>query len=277
LTIGAICGTNLANLIERGITMRHIHLLLSVIILLVSSANAVPGNTLDQVHLLQSFFNDAIIAPSPYTEGFWQYGSDRDFSAYQLGVQGGFPVLPQLEIGAALGYRFFDPDCCPKASGLSDLLISSRYQFTPQDYKISAGGYLTIPIGAEKIGQNNFDIGGFGALRYPLGIHGLVATGNLGIELVESYNFQGKKSRELSLLIGCGLLVPLTPDVTLIGEVLVRSERDYALLSGGIDVRLPVGHLRGGLGIGMDDGVPDVLLMLSYLVDLSTVPPTVVR
>ena len=150
-------------------------------------------------------------------------------------------------------------------SGISDILIAGRYNLKPDETKISAGGFITLPIGEEKVGQSNLNFGAFGALRHPLE-SGMVITGTLGIDFSEVPKRGGDDSDyETSLNIGGGVIYPHSDQLSIIGEIGLRTEGDFFLLSGGVDYNITSGRVRGALGVGLDDGAPDVMLLGSYL------------
>jgi hypothetical protein len=48
----------------------------------------------------------------------------------------------------------------------------------------------------------------------------------------------------------------------------MQSEGDYMIVTGGVDFNLGSGRVRAGLGIGLDDGAPDLKIMGGYLLTL---------
>ncbi len=178
-----------------------------------------------------------------------------------MGVRGGYPFTPKFELDAGLDFINTNPDNNGEGeSGLSDLFVLGKYKVYEQTTKITAGGYITLPIGSEKLGQENFNFGAFGALRHPLQTK-TALTAALGLDFLEFGD-----DREFSILLAGGLVQQLNNQVNLVGELKIETERDYAMLSGGIDFELnSAGQLRGALGLGLDDGAPDIALLASYL------------
>jgi hypothetical protein len=213
----------------------------------------------DDVRLFQGFLMDAPITTVPYGEAGLQYSSYEYGSVFSIGVQGGYPVNPKIEIGGKLGFLNMSPEVGDSQSGLSDIGVYGRYNVLPGKTNISAGGYLTLPIGSEDVGQGNFDIGAFGALRHPLD-NGMIITGVLGLNILD------RAETETSILLGGGVIYPSSSQLSIIGELNLWTAIDYILLSGGVDYKLNSGgKIRGALGLGLDDGAPDLMFMGSYL------------
>jgi len=224
-------------------------------------------NTLDDVYLIQSFFKDTPIAGSNYATVGFNYGTYSTHSSYYLGFQAGFPINPRFEIDAELDIINFDSDFGYSNTGISDLLISGRYNienyinFMPDTTKMSAGAYLTLPIGSDETGEGDFNIGVFSALRHPLG-NGVVITGTFGLDsYVNVFD-----DRKFSVLLGGGTIIPINEVLSLTSELQLRTGLDYMMLSFGGDYSLDNSQkIRAGMGIGFDDGAPDFYLMLNYL------------
>lgn len=230
-------------------------------------------NTMDDVHLFQTFFKDATITKVPYGEGGLKIASYDNLSTVSLGVQGGYAINPKLEVGARLQFENWNPEGADSQSGISDILVSGRYLVVePGKSKVvaTAGGYITLPVGSDKIGGGKFNLGAFGAGRLPLE-NGIVITGCFGFDLLETetteFNvskgkIEKKTEHEFSILIGAGGIYQLNEQLHLIGELNIQTEAEYIMLSGGADYKLDMGgRVRGALGLGLDDGAPDFQLM----------------
>ncbi|MBN1999382.1 hypothetical protein JW935_17620 [candidate division KSB1 bacterium] len=237
----------------------------------------------DDVHLFQGFMRDATITTAPYGEAGLDYSSYEYVSTMGIGVQGGMAVMPELEVNAALSFLNWSPDEGDGESGISDILVSGRYLVVPGPTKIAAGGFVTLPVGDEKIGQGNLNFGAFGAVRHALE-GGMIIVGTLGLDFMETTKYEGggliyengipvgvkepeeKTEYENAFVIGGGVIYPQSDKLNIIGELHLKTEYDYMMLSGGVDYKLQgSGRVRGALGIGLDDGAPDFRLMISYL------------
>ncbi len=255
--------------------------LLSTLFILMFIITSLAQDNLDDVHLFQNFHRDATITSNPYGEGFVNYGSYEYFSLFKLGAQGGFGINPNLEVNANLGFASFNPEVGDGASGLTDLTVAGRYLvYEENNLKATAGGFLTLPIGSEDAGFSNLDFGAFGALRYGLS-NGMVITGTLGLDFYETFTYTGgsfnvitgeftepKKETEYktSLVLAGGAIYPTSDQLSIVGELMIKTDVDYGMLSGGVDYKMNSnGRVRGALGLGLDDGAPDLLLILSYL------------
>lgn len=213
------------------------------------------------VHSLQNFFRDATLDTRAYGEGLFEYASYDFASAIQFGAQASAPIAERLQLGGRLSFLSFSPDEGDGESGLADILVSGRYSFrSDSPTRFAAGASLTLPVGSEDIGEGNTDIGLFGAVRHPASPQ-LDILGTVGLDFLEQGN-----DRETSLSLGGGVAYASTAQITWIGELSLQTEGDYALLSGGIDyATTTAGHLRGAVGLGLDDGAPDVMIHLGYL------------
>ena len=233
---------------------------------------------LDEIHSFQTFLRDAQIAKGMYGEGGLVFDNYQYGSGFKLGVQGGYPVTPQIEVGGAFGFRSFNADQGGSSSGITDITLSGRYNVVPAPAKISAGGYVTLPVGNDKIGEGHLNFGAFCSARYPLS-NGMVVFGTAGLDFQETETVEvtfdpvthqpiteKKTDYESSFLIGGGAIYPLNEQLNVIGELNIRTKGDYILLTGGGEFNLqPNSKIRGAIGLGLDDGAPDFSIMASFL------------
>jgi len=249
-----------------------------VLVLLAGSFGLINAqNTLDDVHLFQSFFRDAPISASPYVDGGIGFSTYEYANMLNIFGRGGYAVNEKIEIGAGVGFLNMSPEHGDSQSGLQDLFVSGKYRLNPfGNTKLSAGGYITLPIGSDKVGQSRFDFGAFAAARHPLE-NGMVITGTLGLDFIETTkveindNFELEESTEYktSLLLGAGVIYPHSDQINIVGEFQLKTEGDYIFLTGGADYKLNEnGRVRGVIGLGLDDGAPDFMIMGSYLLNL---------
>jgi len=252
---------------------RRITLAVSLLLMVCSMGYA--QNKADDVRLFQTYFQDAPVSEVVVGEGFFQYGTSDFGSAINISVQSLFAATPKLQVGAGLSFESQNPDkdkFGPNAkgeSGITDLTVAGYYQVMPGATPISVGALLTLPIGSEDIGEGTFDFTFFGSLRHNTP-SGLAITGTFGIDFVEVEGvnpFTGAKdsNRETSVLIAGGVIYPLPSGLNILGELNIKTEGDYMLLTGGLDYALKSGgRIRGGIGIGLDDGAPDFALRFGY-------------
>ncbi len=249
--------------------------------LLVGSMSAAQERTerTDNINLFQTYFQDATITDLVTGEGFFQYGTYDFADVIDVAAQVSIPVAPLFQVSGQVAFESVSPDAGEGESGITDIGASGRYQVLQGLTPIAVGGFITLPIGSEKIGQGNFNFGFFGSLRHHPASSPLVITGTFGLEFFETVTgrvarinpitgaieFETTKGRDTSVLIGAGVLYPLQSGVSLVGEFNLRTEGDYALLSGGLDYALSNGgRFRAALGLGLDDGAPDFALRLGY-------------
>lgn len=234
---------------------------------------AVATSNSNSVHLFQSYFFDAPVAGSGYGEGGLMYSSYEYLNTLGLGVQGGYPINDKIEVGTQLLYLNYSPDKGDGQSGISDLGVYGRYNIYNQNQtNFSAGGMITLPIGSEDVGQGHLNFGFYGAVRQLLS-NGMTLTGTLGLIFYETktvdfnpntFKMEEKTSHDSYLNLGAGVIYPINEQLNAVGELSFHSEGDYMMLTGGADYLLGSGRLRGALGLGLDDGAPDFMLMGSY-------------
>ena len=135
----------------------------------------------------------------------------------------------------------------------------------PSGSKTAVGTYGTLPIGSEDVGEDRTDYGVFGSLRYPIASR-TVLTGVMGFDWLEGRNLLGEKERDFSLLLGAGAIYSFNDQIHVLGEMNYQSEGDYMLATAGIDYELKIDNrVRAAIGFGLDDGAPDLTVMVSYL------------
>jgi len=216
------------------------------------------------VHLFQTFLRDAPISSSGYGEFGISYLNYDLFNQTSLGLQGGYPINEKIELDVGLGFLFLNPEYGDNRSGLSDIAVTGRYLIFEDNKNLSAGGYLTLPVGSNDLwGQNRFNFGAFAAIRQPLNEQ-FVFTGVLGLDFLERGD-----DYDAAILINIGTIYAMNEKLHFVGELKFQSKVDYVLLSGGADYSLnKKGRIRGALGFGLDDGAPDFMIMGSYMLFL---------
>ncbi|MBN1755310.1 transporter [bacterium] len=250
---------------------KKVVLVIGLLILSFALLNA-GGMTLDNFHLFQGHTRDASVITSPYIEGGLIFDSYEYLNMFEIGVLGAYPITSKIEVGGGFGFINWSPENGDGESGLSDLMVTGKYNIMDANPKVSAGAYITLPIGEEKIGQGHLNFGAFGALRYALSA-GPVLCGSLGLDFFESVTYEivdweleEKTEYETNIILGAGGIFPINKQLSIISEFNLWTEGEYILLSGGVDYLLNMGgHLRGMLGLGLDDGAPDFRFAGSFL------------
>jgi len=235
----------------------------------LAQTTATPTDTFDDVQLLENFFIDATVNDGLYGEPQFLFG-DSDFgSLIAFGGRAALPVAPNFQLGGEWAFASIDPDQGDGESGITDFRLAGRYNFdTGSRTQVAAGGFVTLPIGSEDIGEGNTDLGAFGAVRHPVSPK-IALVGSAGLYFVEAPAPGGDTDREVSLALGGGMVFRSTSALAWIAELTLETEGDIALLSGGADYELAAGgHLRGQLGLGLNDGSPDIQLRVGYMLGL---------
>jgi Putative MetA-pathway of phenol degradation len=253
---------------------RRVLLVGAALLLNIGLSQAQTTYETDNVQLFQTFYQDTPIAELPYGEGFFQYSAfDGNVSSIDLSVQGGLPVSSDIQVAGGLGFRSLDIPGGSQ-SGITDLTVSGRYQVLPGLTAISVGALATLPIGSKDIGENTFDFNIFGSLRHHLPSR-LVITGTLALESDEVKTIKSVNpltgsvttgsDRNTAFLLAGGIIYPLPSGVNVVGELDIRTKGQYVLLTGGLDYKLKTGgRIRGGIGIGLDDGAPNFVIRGGY-------------
>ena len=171
-------------------------------------------------------------------------------------------MIRNFELDLGLSFRNASYDGGSN-TGLNDLQVGGRYQFkeifSPKT-AFSAGGYMTLPVGADDVGAGLFHFGGFAAMRHALN-PGFILTGNVGIQFVDNGN-----DHDASLRLGVGGIIPVSSRLRIVPELSMITDPDYMNLTGGVDYSLRKNmRLRGGIGLGLDDGAPDFTAFGSML------------
>lgn len=244
-----------------------------VMLFMLVPAGLVLAQDTENVHLFQNFFHDATVAKTPYGAAGLGYSSYDAFSEIDGEVVAGYPVNEKVEVGVGLRYMNWSPEDGDGQGGLADPYITGRYLIKPGPTQIAAGGYATLPIGSEDVGQGHLNFGAYGAVRHQL--EKMTITGTVGLNFYEieklgdfdfeTGEFKKETDRENYLSIGAGVIYPVNDALHVIGELNMKTDIDYMLLSGGVDYNMGNVSYRGALGIGLDDGAPDLQIMASYL------------
>jgi len=240
-------------------------LTVTLLLVLISPASAQEHPARNNIRLLNNFFIDTSKSTSPFIAGKVGYadytiGSDSSFA-----LKGSLPINDQIDIGLQWVYSTNDISPNSDSSGLGPLELNSRYYFdlANSPVKMAVGGLITLPIGADDVAGDQFNLGAFIASRYPVQ-NNMVLSANLGL-----YSIDTPIDRELSVHLGFGTLFKLDETIHLIGEITIKTEQKYAALTTGADIQLANKiHTRPALSVGLNDGAADLELQIELVIHL---------
>ncbi|MBX2819348.1 MAG: hypothetical protein KTR29_06685 [Rhodothermaceae bacterium] len=210
----------------------------------------------------QNFFLEGAHQHSVYGDLGITFSDFPGANFLQMGGRIGFPLGYNFELGITIDFLSIDPQFGDNIDGISDPMVVGRYLVQEGNTDISVGAGFSLPIGDEDVGGGDgVDFNLFGALRHYLN-DALAIAGVLGIDFVEIADDYDASLR----LGGAAIFRTNNPDLQLIGELTILSEGDFTLLTFGVDYRVSdSARLRPALGLGLDDGAPDVALALRLL------------
>ena len=199
-------------------------------------ANAATASGTDRLFL--SFAEDASLANRQWWEGQFQYDDGSDDLPWDRTIVRGVVAInltQRLELGGRVGFGSTSaPDGIPDGSGATDLDVWGKWVFpTRQNTAFAAGVIATVPTGDETsgLGYDSFSAKAFGSLRYQL--PNAVFTANVGLRMNQDGRigdpngpgFNARADGKTSASFGAGIVIPVSQQVTLVGEVGVESER----------------------------------------------------
>jgi len=263
--------------------MKNKKLFLVMSVILILAGNMMAQDYLEDVHLFQSFFHDATITAVPYGQAGIDFSHYSMMNSFGITAQGDYGINDNIEVGAGWGVRVlnYDINGVGNRGGLNDLTVTGRYLLMNVPALISAGAYATLPVGSEDMGAGRFNFGVFSASRYALE-NGFVVTGNIGLDFFETtkietletgsiadgtyhVQFKEKSEYENSVRIGIGGIYPVNTNMNAIGELVIQTKGEYMMLSGGGEILKGPGRIRAMIGLGLDDGAPDIQIFTGYL------------
>lgn len=219
-----------------------------------ASNSGTPG-----VRLFNSWVADAVFTPGVDLEPLFDMEFYDGGNLWFGGARVAAWVADGFEAGGRIGWAGYDPDEFDGDSSFADLDLYARFR-VPVEFggTLAAGSEVRLPTGSSDAGQDNTIVRIFGALRQDMS-GAFTFTANLGFEYMELFGDDGN-----GLTMGLGSLVPLSDELTATVEFNLRTAFDYAMLTGGLDYRLPPGgHLRGAFGIGLDSEAPDAQVQIA--------------
>jgi len=241
------------------------------------------ADELDGIRLLQNTTYDAPRSEVAYVEGSLRYQDYDNGSSVVIGPFGAINAGDRFEIGGYLPFESFSPDGNGDGtSGLLDPELFGRYIFDPIEtdngsLNLTAGTVLSLPLGDEDLGAGTFDVAGFIAGR--LDMVNFAPSGYFGLRINGDQDFGSGDDKftvdgQLSVLLGFAAIVPIGQTVAVTSEFDLETGRvdgddSTARLTPGIDALVGEQvHLRGGVGIGLTNGAPDLELIVGVAADL---------
>lgn len=244
-----------------------------------------PSLTQNDRLLLKPEWDGAVMQTS-WLQGAFTYEDydEREVTGLGLTFITSLPSMRKLELGGRLDYLNVDvdTDLIEEGDGISDIDIWGKYQvFSNSNFLMSVGLLLTLPTGSEDVydprssGEVNAEV--FVGGRYQAQKQ-VAVVGHLGFRQNSDMDIDTRfgtfeAEGELQIEMGGGVLYQASSNFQLQGELNFATEAyddgdNFILLSGGADYALNSNlHLRGGLGLGLDDAAPDFALTfrLAYL------------
>jgi hypothetical protein len=223
--------------------------------------------------LFQRFVEDAGIVPGGWIEGQYSYQNLPDGTLHSVGPVIAFRLTDDVEAGLRFAYERLATHNGPDGSGFSDIDLYAKYRLpvgaTP---RFALGAIVKAPT-ADKdkgLGTGSTDVELFGALRSDLPNVTLVA--NAGVRLAGGADPPMPETKD-SILLGGGVLLPVSPDFTFSIEGSYESRRFAGTHADG---RLTLGvqtfarggrgGFRGAVGIPLTDGAPDIQIIAGAFV-----------
>lgn len=184
-----------------------------------------------------------------------------------------FKAIPAVEFGAKLSLVGVNTNNSMSGDGLGDTDLWAKYALgATQDsrHELAFGAVVTLPTGSDSKGAGFGSTGSklFAAARREFSAG--VFTGNVNLTFNgDGEFFDASLEGKTALGVNFGVIVPWTFRLAFVGEVGYATERfeDWgaeAGVLGGVNVLLKEGSIRGALGLGLDDGSPDVELTVGY-------------
>ncbi len=225
----------------------------------------------DSRRFLQIFIEDAAVVENGWIEGQVRYQDlSNDSDLLGIGPILAFSPVDGLEVGGRLSLLDVDFPGNNSESGLGDTTVYGKWQFFRNPVQFAVGAELFLPTGDEEkfLGTGEFDAAVFASVRknlaeaYVTGHFGFRKNNDarVGGDLGPVIDLDGKTS----IFLGGGVMFPLSDRFALSGELTVETERyedsdsAVALTAGAYWFAGRGFSLRGGIGLGLDDGAPDV-------------------
>jgi len=244
------------------------------VLLSVLATVPVAAQTSGSDRMFLAFVEDAAIVETQWWEAQVELSESDFVDAFIIRGVAAIEIRDKVEVGGRVGFGSTDtPGLLPDGSGATDLDVWGKFQFGSRgDNEFAVGGIATIPTGDNTagLGVDAFSLGAFGAVRHRL--PRAIVNAHAGVRLNGDAEFLGgpEINGKSSLILGGGMIHPLSDRVTVVGEFKFESKRfdggdsDTRIL-GGINWRPSNrGMIRGALSIGLTDGSPDFQLFGGY-------------
>jgi len=220
--------------------------------------------------LIHRFIEDAVIAPGGWVEAQYRYanlanGGSRHFAGPLLA----FRLGANMEGGLRFGFLDVNRAAGPGGSGLSDIDLYAKYRVpSGPRHSFAFGGLVKAPTAdeTEGLGTGEPDLELFSAFRADL--EGVLFVLSAGVRFNGDAALPRGSSKD-SYMLGGGLLMPVTPRLTIIVEGTYDSwtaeaADDDSRLTVGVQRfgRLGRGGFRAGIGVPLNDGAPDYEVLL---------------
>jgi hypothetical protein len=251
---------------------------------LLAAPLSVTADVTQNDRLLQRPEWDGAVIANSWLEGSLRFQGweidDADFDVWMLGptFMTSLPNLPELELGARLAIIHFDPDFGGSETGVTDIDIWGKYQFyKTHSLMLSGGILLTLPTGSDDIIHPNasgeVNVEAFAAGRYQADRKTAI-VGHFFLRKNSDADIDGgaELDGELQVGFGAGAIYEMTPQLNLIGQLNFATEAyeefdNFIQLTGGAEFKVDSNlSLRGGLGLGLDEGAPEWEIMLAAAV-----------
>lgn len=258
---------------------KYLWILLAVLLVVPVTGEA---QVSPDTRLLQRVERDGAVFTGAYLDAQFRYQNWDMGDGWLLGptFAMSFADLPQLELGSRVLLVSMKADKPAKGdteTGLGDINIWGKYQFVDDPVLLSAGLLFTLPTGSEKVvhpdATGEFNVEFFGAARYYI-VDVVALIGHLGLRINADadYKIKGAKYEvdgETQFMLGGGVIFEATPELDILGELNFATEPykdtdNQIEITGGAEYSFSEAFAgRGGIGIGLDDGSPDIELILA--------------
>ncbi len=231
-----------------------------------------PGPTSGEDRLFLAFAEDAAVVPNQWWEGRLEYTNDDPVDATTINLVAAFQPIQLLEVGGRVGFGTTDAPHDTGGTGATDADLWGKWHLGSRgETEFSAGALVTLPTGDDTafLGHDAFDVEAFGAARFRM--DRAIIAAHAGIRMNGDGHFGGGTiDGKTSVALGAGAILPLSDQVSLVGELNVESERwqgadsDFRVLVGANWRPFARGMLRGAVVVGLTDGAPDAQLFAGY-------------